>query len=65
MELIPNWDEVLKRAHSVKFMGLAAVLETAQQVLPYVSDYLPWWVPIVVILAAIGARIVQQRGLSE
>lgn len=65
MELIPNWDEVLKRAHSVKFMGLAAALEAAQQLLPFVADYLPWYVPVLIILAGIGARVVQQKELAE
>lgn len=65
MELIPNWDQVLHRAWSTRLMGLAAALEIAQQIVPYVSDYLPWWLSVGIILAGIGARVVQQKELTD
>lgn len=65
MELIPNWDQVLKRAWSVWLMGAAAALELAMQIVPYLDDVLPKWLVIAVILAGIGARVIPQKGLAD
>jgi hypothetical protein len=60
MNLVPNWRRVLLRAQSMWCVYIAAAL----QVLPYVSDHLPWWVPVAVLLAAPLFRIRDQGGLD-
>ena len=65
MTLLSNWRDVLLRAWSVRLMALAFVIDGAQQMLPYVADYLPWWVPLLVLAGALIARHVKQDGVSD
>lgn len=60
MELLSDWREVLARAWSMKLMGFAAFLEIAREVVPYVSDYLPWWATVLIIAAGMVARLIKQ-----
>lgn len=61
----PYWWEVLTKAWSVKLMGFAAFIEVAQQLVPYLSDVLPWWASVAIILVAFVARLIPQEGLSK
>lgn len=65
MELLSNWQDVIKRAWSMKLMGFAVFLEIAQELVPYLSEYLPWWCSILIILVGMGARLVKQESLSS
>lgn len=65
MRLIPEWKAVLLRAWSTRLMALAFVIDAAQQTLPYVADYLPWWVPLLVLGLAFLARHVKQENLPD
>lgn len=61
---ITNWRRVLLRAESMWAVYIATALEVATQALPYVSDYLPWWVPIAVLASTPFFRIRDQGGLD-
>lgn len=65
MKLIPGWRRVLTRALSMHAVYFAGALELASNLLPYVSDFLPWWAPIVVLVAAPILRIKDQGGLDQ
>lgn len=68
--LIPDWKRVLKRAWSVKFLTLAAVLSGAETLLQLGGNsFLPQWVvPAALgILSALGilARVLAQKEAEE
>lgn len=62
--LVPNWRRVLLRASSLWCVYLAVALEIAASTIPYVSDILPRWLTILVLVAAPVARIISQGGLD-
>lgn len=69
MNLYPNWREILKRAWSIRFMALAAVLSALEALLTLFPEALPldrtalsWLVPLI-IAAAFIARLVAQKGV--
>ena len=62
--LVPNWRRVLLRASSLWCVYLAVALEIAASTIPYVSDILPRWLTILVLVAAPIARIISQGGLD-
>lgn len=64
LTLVSNWRGVLLRAASMWCVYIATALEIASSAIPYASDYLPWWVPIVVLVAAPIARIISQGGID-
>lgn len=64
MHLVANWRRVLLRAESMWCVYAVGILELAVNLLPYVSDFVPWWVPIVVLCAAPILRIRYQGGLD-
>lgn len=64
LTLVANWRGVLLRAASMWCVYIATVLEIASSAIPYASDYLPWWAPIVVLVAAPIARIISQGGID-
>lgn len=69
MKLLDDWKDVLRRAWSVRFAVLAVVAEIALQLwwaLPdFVTDTVPigiaTWLPMTLTLAAIAARLIQQK----
>jgi hypothetical protein len=65
MKLLDNWREVLSRAWSLKLIGFAAFLEIASNIVPLLSDYLPWWATLLVMLTAAGARLLQQPAPAQ
>lgn len=64
MELLNNWWEILTRAWSLRFMALAAAMELAGNIVPYLDDFFPHWLTILIIGAAFVSRFVSQ-GISE
>ena len=58
--LIPKWRAVLSRAWSLRLIELAAAADLILNVVPYVSDYLPWWLTIALLAGAWGARLLAQ-----
>lgn len=65
MNLIANWRDVILRAWSVKLMGFAVFIEVAEQVVPLLADYVPWWVSVGILLVGVVARVMPQADLPE
>lgn len=64
MRLVPKWRRVLLRASSMWCVYIATTLQVASEAVPYAADYLPWWVPVLILVAAPIARIISQGGLD-
>ncbi|TIN83091.1 hypothetical protein [Mesorhizobium sp.] len=60
MRLHPDWRRVLARAWSLRFIELAALTDIILNVVPYVSDYLPWWLTLLLLGGAWMARLLWQ-----
>lgn len=60
MNLLPNWRRVLSRAWSLRLIEIAAAADLILNVVPFVSDYLPWWLTIALLVCAWGARLIAQ-----
>jgi hypothetical protein len=65
MQLIPDIRRVLTRAYSLRLMELAALSNIIINVVPYTSDYLPWWLTLVLLVGAYLARFVAQQDAAE
>jgi hypothetical protein len=69
MKLLSNWQDVIKRAWSMRLMLLAAILSGVEVVLPFFSEAIPRGVFAVLsgvtVAAAFVARLVAQKGVSE
>ena len=63
--LIPDAGRVLKRALSLRFIELAALANMALELVPYVADFLPWWVPLVLLAFAWGGRLINQGSSND
>lgn len=61
---IRNWRRVLWRASSMWCVYAATILQIAENAVPYVSAYLPWWVPVAVLVLAPLFRILSQGGID-
>ncbi|NSX84473.1 hypothetical protein G6L86_02635 [Agrobacterium tumefaciens] len=61
---IRNWRRVLLRASSMWCVYVATILQIAESLVPYATDYLPWWVPVAVLVFAPLFRIISQGGLD-
>lgn len=63
--IIPNWKRVLRKAWSLRFMALAAVLSGVEIVLPMFSDKFPRGafaaLSFVAVVGAFIARFVAQK----
>lgn len=62
MKLIHDWRAVLRKAFSLRFIELAALAEIAMEFVPFVSDFLPWWLPIALLALAWVGRLIKQNG---
>jgi hypothetical protein len=60
MKLLPDWRAVIGRAWSLRLIEIAAADDIILNVVPFVSDWLPWWLTIALLAAAWGARILSQ-----
>ncbi|WP_245510361.1 hypothetical protein [Rhizobium leguminosarum] len=60
-QLIPDASGVYKRAWSLRLIELAAVSDIILNVVPVVSDWLPWWLTLVLLVGAYVARMLIQN----
>jgi len=60
MKLIPDWRRVLSRAWSLRLIELAALADIILNLVPAVSDYLPWWLTLLLLGGAYVARMLAQ-----
>lgn len=72
LRLLPDWKRILRKAWSIRLIGIAALLTGAEAVLSaFGTDWIP--VPVwgrmllifVVMMAAFGFRLVAQNGMLE
>ncbi|ASR06691.1 hypothetical protein CHY08_05930 [Rhizobium leguminosarum bv. viciae] len=59
--LIPDAGFTWKRAWSLRLIELAAVSDIILNVVPVVSDWLPWWLTLVLLGGAYVARLLIQK----
>lgn len=59
--LIPDAGFTWKRAWSLRLIELAAVSDIILNVVPVVSDWLPWWLTLVLLAGAYAARLLIQN----
>ncbi|EJC75575.1 hypothetical protein Rleg10DRAFT_5791 [Rhizobium leguminosarum bv. trifolii WSM2012] len=59
--LIPDAAGVYKKAWSLRLIELAALADIILNVVPVVSDYLPWWLTLVLLGGAYVARLLIQN----
>ena len=68
MRLDPDWRRILKRAWSVRYMIIAAILSGIEVALPFFSDEFPKRIfaalSFVFVVAAFVARFVAQGNLN-
>lgn len=60
MQLLPNARAIAKRAWSLRLIEIAAAADLILNVVPFVSDWLPWWLTIALLACAWGARLIAQ-----
>jgi hypothetical protein len=65
MELVSNWRSVLTRAWSVWSMVLAALIEVASQMSPYLDEAIPGWVIAIVLAMGVAGRLFKQPELHD
>lgn len=69
--IVENWRTVLRRAWSVRLIGLAGILTGCEAVLPLIDGYVDVprgvfaAVSFIVVCAAFVARFFAQKGLSK
>ncbi len=59
-KLLPDALTVVKRAWSLRLIELTFLLDLILNVVPYVSDFLPWWLTIALLAGAWVARLITQ-----
>ncbi|MBA1345994.1 hypothetical protein [Rhizobium sp. WYCCWR 11146] len=59
--LIPDAGFTWKRAWSLRLIELAAVSDIILNVVPVVSDWLPWWLTLLLLGGAYVARLLIQN----
>lgn len=59
--LIPDAAGVYKKAWSLRLIELAAVSDIILNVVPVVSDWLPWWLTLALLGGAYVARLLIQN----
>jgi hypothetical protein len=64
MQLLDNW-RTLFSAWSVQIWSFTTFLEVAQQLVPLLDPYIPWWATVLLMLAGIGARFIKQPVATE
>lgn len=62
--IVPNAWGVLTRAFSMHLVYAAGFLQILANAVPYMAGAVPWWVPVVILVAAPVARIISQGGLD-
>lgn len=59
--LIPDAGFTWRRAWSLRLIELAALADIILNVVPVVSDYLPWWLTLLLLGGAYVARLLIQN----
>ncbi|WP_309475103.1 DUF7940 domain-containing protein, partial [Rhizobium favelukesii] len=65
MKLIPDWRRVLSRAWSLRLIELAALADIILNLVPAVSDFLPWWLTLLLLGGAYVGRMLAQPSGEE
>lgn len=69
MRLMPDWKNILKKAWSVRLMLVSGVLSGLEVILPLFIDSMPKGIfailALTVSIAAMFARVVSQKGVSQ
>lgn len=69
MKLVHNWRDVLRKAWSVRWMVVAALLSGLEVALPFFAESFPRGLfaagSFVTVAGAFVARFIAQKGLSE
>ena len=67
--LLADWRSILRRAWSIRLMVLAGVLTACEAILPLYADAMPRGTFAIasgiVIVTALVARVLAQKGLSQ
>lgn len=61
---VPHAGRVLTRALSMHLVYAATLLQILAGAVPYMAGFVPWWVPVAILVAAPVARIISQGGLD-
>jgi hypothetical protein len=65
MKLYPNWKEIIRKAWSIRFMIIAAILSGIEVILPFFNESIPKnlfaALSFAFVSAAFVARLVAQR----
>jgi len=64
ISLLTNWWEVLTRAWSMRLIAVAFLLQLVESLIPFIGDYLPRWLTVIVLIAAAVSRLVDQTNLE-
>lgn len=68
MKLYDNWKDIIRKAWSIRFIVLAALLSGAEVILPFFADSFPRGVFAVLTFGAVAgafiSRIVAQKDLT-
>jgi hypothetical protein len=64
MKLVNGWHRVLLRSYALWCVYLAGALDILPYVVPYVSDFIPNWASVALLMLSPVARIIQQQALS-
>jgi hypothetical protein len=59
-KLIADAGAVAKRALSLRFIEAAALADILLNLVPYVADWLPWWLTLLLLVAAWIGRLIPQ-----
>jgi hypothetical protein len=72
LNLVDDWRSVLKRAWSIRFLGVAIALSLIEAALPLLGGFVPPFVHLIlaavtpIVIAAAGiARLLVQRSLTR
>lgn len=69
MKLYPNWRKIIRKAWSIKFLALAALLTGIEAVLPLFADVIPRGVfsllTLIAVISAFVARLVAQKDIDD
>lgn len=71
MKLANDWTDIAKRAWSMRFMYLLAIFGAVEAALPFLIDgfeipsKISGLLTLVITMAAMGARLIYQSGLSK
>jgi hypothetical protein len=63
--LLPDATTIAKRAWSLRLIEAAAIADLILNVVPYFSDFLPWWLTIALLVGAWVARLLPQGEARE